>query len=515
MKLARSKSRGAATERIVTTRVAVYTRQSVDRGEQELSSCDAQRATIEAFVKGHATEGWQAMPDRYDDAGFTGANTSRPGFQRLMADVRAGSIDLVAVYRIDRLSRSMQDFTATLNEFTKHGVAFVSVTQNFDTSSSTGKLMANLLGSFAEFERQQIGERIRDKLIETRRRGGWQAGHAPFGYTMAKGALWLHESEAPVVKRIFESYLALNSLSDVADALNAQGLRARKGQLWSKKLIHRVLRCKIVAGWVPYGDEHFEGKHERIIERELFEVVQAKLSRQRQHGGAKAKNKYGHLLRGLLCCAKCGRPMMNTYSRTGAKIWHYYICSSKHNAEANACVGARVPALEIERFVVERIESIGTDPNVIAVAIAATREQARARIPSLEAERRQVSDESRRIVAERDRCLAGIVMGGPAARYLGERVGEIDTQLGELERRGTAIREELLEIENLFITEAEIGAALGEFHGVWGQLIAKERARVLSLLIERIDFDGENGEVEIKYRPGGIRALGHSGGAER
>jgi site-specific DNA recombinase len=515
MKLARTKRSSAATEHVATTRVAVYTRQSVDRGEQELSSCDAQRATIEAFVQGHASEGWRAMPERYDDAGFTGANTSRPGFQRLMADVRSGAIDLVAVYRIDRLSRSMQDFTAILNEFAKHGVAFVSVTQNFDTSSSTGKLMANLLGSFAEFERQQIGERIRDKLIETRRRGGWQAGQAPFGYRMAKGSLWQDEREAPIVKRIFQEYLALNALSDVADALNEHGLRARKGQRWTKKLVHRVLCCKIVAGWVPYGDEHFEGKHERIIERELFQVVQAKLARQRKNGGARAKNKYGHLLRGLLRCAKCGRGMLTTYSKTGTKLWHYYICPARHNAEPDACAGARVPALEIERFVVERIESIGTDPGIIAVAIAATREQARARIPALEAERRQIADESRRIVGERDRCLASIVMGGPAARYLGERVGEIDTQLGELERRGTAIREELIAIENLFITEAEIAAALGEFHLVWGQLVAKERARVLSLLIERIDFDGENGEVEVRYRPGGIRLLGQGTGAER
>jgi site-specific DNA recombinase len=317
------------------------------------------------------------------------------------------------------------------------------------------------------------------------------------------------------VKRIFQEYLALNALSDVADALNEHGLRARKGQRWTKKLVHRVLCCKIVAGWVSYGDEHFEGKHERIIERELFQVVQAKLARQRKNGGARAKNKYGHLLRGLLRCAKCGRGMLTTYSKTGTKLWHYYICPARHNAEPDACAGARVPALEIERFVVERIESIGTDPGIIAVAIAATREQARARIPALEAERRQIADESRRIVGERDRCLASIVMGGPAARYLGERVGEIDTQLGELERRGTAIREELIAIENLFITEAEIGAALGEFHLVWGQLVAKERARVLSLLIERIDFDGENGEVEVRYRPGGIRLLGQGTGAER
>lgn len=206
--------------------------------------------------------------------------------------------------------------------------------------------------------------------------------------------------------------------------------------------------------------------------------------------------------------------MVTTYSMSGTKKWFYYLCQSRHNAEPNACVGSRVPSVDIERFIVERIEGIGRDPRVIACAIESSVEQARARIPLLEAERRRCVDEIRRLCGERDRFIEAIGSGAPAARVLGERVGTIDEQIADFERRSSAAQGELVSIQNVSLTEAEIRAALSAFHGIWSQLIAKERARVLSLLIDRIDYDGENGEFEVKFRPGGIRALGQGAGVE-
>ncbi|MBK9386427.1 MAG: recombinase family protein [Planctomycetes bacterium] len=508
MKLAASKTRGEKRAAPASVRVAVYCRQSVEK-EMEFSSCDAQRATIEAYITAQASNGWFALPERYDDAGYSGGNIQRPAYQRLMQDVREGRVDVVAVYRIDRLSRSMNDFTATLSEFARHAVSFVSVTQAFDTSTSTGQLMANLLGSFSQFERQQIGERIRDKMAETRRRGGWQAGFAPYGYRSAKGALNVVKEEAEVAELIFELYLAMNALSNVATELNARGHRMRSGRHWSKKEVHRVLRCKTLAGWVPYAGEWYEGKHARIIDRGIFELVQTKLSKQSLRGGSSAKNKYGLLLRGLLHCARCQRSMVVTYSMTPTKRFHYYVCRSRHDAEPDPCPGSRVAAGNIEGFVVQQIEAIGSDPRVLAKALQATLDQARARVPELEAERRRHGDEIRKLRAERERFLVGIAAGGPAASVLSERVGQIDESIARAERAEHVAQGELLVIAGLELKDAEIRAALTQFHGVWAKLVAKERARILSLLIDRIDYNGEAGEIEIKFRPGGIRALGN------
>jgi DNA invertase Pin-like site-specific DNA recombinase len=260
--------------------------------EQEFNSLDAQRDACEAYIKAQAHQGWVALDTRYDDGGFTGTNTDRPAFRRLIADLAAGRIDVVVVYKVDRLSRSLLDFVQVMDLFNRHGVAFVSVTQNFSTTESIGKLTLNLLISFSSFERDMISDRTRDKIAAARRRGLWTGGTVPLGYDVVDKHLVVNETEAARARQIFELYTQHGSALTVAHLLNQAGHRtkrheARTGRIkearpWNKADVLRVLRNPLYAGCMASGGDLYPGEHEGLIDRAVFDCVQADLH---DHGG--------------------------------------------------------------------------------------------------------------------------------------------------------------------------------------------------------------------------------------
>jgi DNA invertase Pin-like site-specific DNA recombinase len=253
-----------------TKRCAVYTRKSTTAGlEQDFNSLDAQRESCEQYIRSQASLGWQLIPEPYDDGGFTGANIQRPAFQRLMQDVEAGKVDIVVVYKVDRLSRSLLDFAKLMDRFNRANVAFVSVTQNFSTADAMGRLTLNVLMSFAEFEREMIGERTRDKMAAARRKGKWTGGPPPLGYDVVDRKLVVNEAEAALVRRLFDLYLDLRSAGAVARALNTE-CRTTKHHVsikgtshgareWDKPSVLKVLRNPIPAGLMSCHDEVHEG----------------------------------------------------------------------------------------------------------------------------------------------------------------------------------------------------------------------------------------------------------------
>ena len=240
-------------------RCAVYCRVSSDeRLDQEFNSIDAQKEAGHAFVASQRSEGWIPVADDYDDPGFSGGNTDRPGLKRLMADIERGQIDIVVVYKIDRLTRSLADFSKMVEVFERHGVSFVSVTQQFNTTTSMGRLMLNVLLSFAQFEREVTGERIRDKIAAAKRKGMWMGGVPPLGYDVDNRFLVINETEAAVVRRIFEEMLTIGSPTQIAVNLTADGIttkawttqegQTRKGTRIDKKYLHKLLRNRIYLG---------------------------------------------------------------------------------------------------------------------------------------------------------------------------------------------------------------------------------------------------------------------------
>src|SRR3981081_4069661 len=303
-------------------RCAIYTRKSSEEGlDQDFSSLDAQRESAQAYIQSQAQAGWLCLPERYPDGGFTGGNRARPALARLLADIAAGRIDAVIVYKVDRLSRSLLDFARMMETFERHQVAFVSVTQQFNTATSMGRLILNVLLSFAQFEREIISERTRDKIAAARRKGKWSGGHPLLGYDVAPHTrkLLVNEAEAVRVREIFQLYLEYQALMPVLAELERRGWRnkrwltrqgqARGGRPLTKPRLYELLRNVVYVGQVRYKQEGHPGEHAAIVDAGLWQQVQDLLS---AHGSAAARGgrrSSGALLGGLLRCQPCGCAM--------------------------------------------------------------------------------------------------------------------------------------------------------------------------------------------------------------
>src|SRR5256884_6700071 len=270
-------------------RCAIYTRKSTEYNlDLAFNSLDAQREACEAYIKSQAHEGWRAIPGRYDDGAFSGASLERPALRQLLADVRAGKIDIVLVYKVDRLTRSLADFAKLIELFDAHHVSFVSVTQSFNTSSSMGRLTLNVLLSFAQFEREPIGERVRDKIAASKRKGIWVGGPVPLGYAAVDKKIVVIPVEAEAVRTIFARYLELGSVRALAEDLDHRGIRSKPRRLSNGRTIGggrfgvgalaHLLKNRFYIGEVAYRGEVHRGEHEAILSRDLFEAVQEKLA---------------------------------------------------------------------------------------------------------------------------------------------------------------------------------------------------------------------------------------------
>src|ERR1019366_466635 len=312
-------------------RCAIYTRKSTSVGlEQDFNSLDAQREACTAYIQ--KEPGWTLVDERYDDGGFTGANIERPAFQRLLTDIDAAKIDVVVVYKVDRLSRSLLDFAKLMERFGRAGASFVSVTQNFSTADAMGRLTLNMLMSFAEFEREMIGERTRDKIAAARRKGKWTGGPVPFGYTVEEKRLVVNDDEAVLVREIFPLYLEQRSALAVARIFNERHLLSKsdpaddgKCRTWTKADVLRLIRTPVYAGYVRSHGEFYDGEHEALVDRETFSRAGALLNLAARTTNDPSRNP-DYILRGLLRCACCGSAFTPASTRKGRTEYRYYRC---------------------------------------------------------------------------------------------------------------------------------------------------------------------------------------------
>ncbi|MCA8976714.1 MAG: recombinase family protein [Planctomycetes bacterium] len=386
---AASRPRGTGNAaRPAAVRVAIYTRKSTAEGlDQELNSLEAQRQTVEAYIQSQRTHGWKALPQRYDDGGFTGANTARPSFQRLLADIEAGTVGCVAVYKIDRLSRSLSDFARIMDLFERHGVTFVSVTQQFSTATSVGKLTLNLLMSFAEFERDVISERTRDKIAACRRNGLWTGGRPVLGYDIEDKRLVVNEAEAATVWEIFAAYLERGSLLETARDLRRRGVRTKvfrskrgresAGLPFTKTSLQTLLTNPLYAGMVRAGSALVDGAHKAIVEQATWDAVQELLQRNRRCG-AGPRRKWDAGLDRLLRCGACGQAMSHSYTTRAGRTNRYYVCQTQQNLGADACPGSRVSASAVEEHVFGKVEEAAAEHGLLETAVATEFERHRA-----------------------------------------------------------------------------------------------------------------------------------------
>jgi site-specific DNA recombinase len=501
-------------------RCAIYTRKSTEEGlDQEYNTLDAQRDSGEAYIRSQAHEGWECLPDRYDDGGFTGGNVDRPALQRLISDIEDGKVDCVVVYKVDRFSRSLLDFAKMMEVFEKHHVSFVSVTQQFNTSTSMGRLVLNVLLSFAQFEREMISERTRDKIAATRRKGKWSGGMPLLGYDVdPRGSkLTVNDDEAVRVKAIFELYLEYQALIPVIQELDRRGWvnkrwttrkgHDRGGKQFTKTSLYRLLTNVTYIGKLTYKDEVHDGEHVAIVGDDIWQRVQALLQRNGRTGGAPVRNKFGALLKGILRCVPCNCAMSPTHStHKGNKRYRYYVCTNAQKRGWDNCPSKSIPAPEIERFVVEQIKCIGKDPTLLNETIAQAKSQGQSRVAELEAERRGLERELGKWNGE-VRQLLDQIAPNDANTPATARLADLQERIRVTERRATEVREQVIALRHKLVDEREVAKAMSVFDPVWESLAPREQARVVQLLVERVDYDGANGKVTITFHPNGIRTL--------
>jgi site-specific DNA recombinase len=495
-------------------RCAIYTRKSTEEGlDQEFNSLDAQREAAEAYIRSQAGQGWILLPERYDDGGFTGGNMERPGLRHLLADIEDGQIDCVVVYKVDRLSRSLLDFSRLMEIFERHNVSFVSVTQQFNTATSMGRLVLNVLLSFAQFEREIIGERIRDKMAATRRRGKWTGGTPILGYDLDRSQgrprLVINAEEAARVREIFRLYRSLGSLLPVVQELNRRGWqnkawkgrrgRIKGGRPFGKSSLHALLTNPLYIGKIRYRGALYQGEHEAIVDAEVFEQVQAMLRHNRQVGNVTNRNKYGALLRGLLFCKACGRAMTHTFTCKGQRQYRYYTCTRAIQNGHKVCPSGSLPAGEIERVVIDEIRAIANDRGLQAEVLRQVQEHFAAERAELTTEERQLKRELSRYDAELRRLSA--------SHGAAEQLAELHDRMAQGERRLGEIRQRLQEQEQNSLTAADIDAALADFDGVWDSLSTREQVQLVALLVARVEFDAVESTVAISFHPTALKAL--------
>jgi DNA invertase Pin-like site-specific DNA recombinase len=354
---------------------AAYCRKSIEeRADEAFGSIENQHEAILSFIASHKHEGWMPLTERYDDNGFTGSNTNRPSLQRLLNDIKEGRVNMVIVYKLDRLSRSLVDFVQLLKFFDEHGVAFASVTQPIDTSTSTGKLMLHILSSFAEFERELISERTRDKMCAARKRGKWTGGIAPLGYRVDKEnkKLIIDPEGAKVVKEIFDLYLKGNSTLKIVQIFNEKGYKTNElackngktlgGVKYSVAKIQWMLRHAIYAGKARYNGQIYDGEHEAIIDEETFKRTQALLDQNHRERKVTKNTDCTGLLSHILHCKVCGTFMVHTYTiKNETHKYRYYTCTNAQKFGHSSCPTRSVNSKAIEDAVIESLRKIFTD----------------------------------------------------------------------------------------------------------------------------------------------------------
>jgi DNA invertase Pin-like site-specific DNA recombinase len=428
-----SVSSGGLPPLVRKLRCAVYTRKSSEEGlEMEFNSLDAQREGCEAYIKSQRAEGWILVRDRYDDGGVSGGTLERPALKRLLADIETGNIDIILVYKIDRLSRSMLDFLKLVEIFERHGVTFVSITQSFNTTSSMGRLTLNVLLSFAQFEREVISERIRDKVAASRKKGKWMGGWTPLGYEVRDRKLIIHEVDAEQVRAIFTRFVQLKSATLLARELVIARATNRYGHLLDKGVLYKLLNNRVYIGEAVHKGASYPGEHEPIIERKLWDQAHAILKQNPRKRAGCTRAQTPALLKGLLF-GPDGAAMSPTHTRKAGRLYRYYISQTVIKQGAAACPVRQIPAAEIERIVIEQIRSLLQTPEIIVQTWRAARKS--------------------------------------------------DAAISE-----NAIRDALL-----------------EFQPIWNELFPAEQARIVELLVERIDLRPDR--IDLHLRIEGLTSI--------
>ncbi len=499
-------------------RCAIYTRKSTEeRLDLEFNSLDAQRDAAESFIASQKSEGWVCLPKRYDDGGFSGGNLDRPAYNELMKDIEAGEIDCVIVYKVDRLSRSLFDFAQTMRNFDASGVSFVSVTQQFNTTNSMGRLTLNILLSFAQFEREIISERISDKIAAQRQKGLWCGGQQVLGYDVDRSSaspkLVVNAQEAEMVREIFEMYQSMQSLLPVVLKLNQLGWnnktwltrkgRYKGGRAFDKCSVYALLTNVLYAGKIRHKDKIYDGQHEPIIDPRVFDKVQAQLKEHGRGKGQRLANRYFALLKGLLYCPTCGYAMVHCPTKKKSKVYRYYVCQTALKRGHNQCRTGSIPAPPIEAAVVDSLRCIVDDKGLRREIFTQSEQLLKQRQHRHDLQLIQLSTQHSRDNAE----LKRLATDGEAGDLNNARRKDLKTRITKTQDRIVEIEKALEHLKQCRFGPSDVEDAVSDFDRLWAILRARERVQLMELLVSRVQYDRIEGDLSISYHPTAIAAL--------
>lgn len=484
-------------------RCAIYTRKSSEEGlEQDFNSLHAQREASEAFIKSQKHEGWQLIKVHYDDGGYSGGTMNRPALQVLMQDIEAGKIDVVVVYKVDRLSRSLHDFAKMVEVFDRHDVSFVSVTQQFNTTSSMGRLTLNVLLSFAQFEREVTGERIRDKIAASKKKGMWMGGHPPLGYDIMDKKLILNSAEAEIVRHIYGRYVALGNVRQLCDELARQGITSKSrsstvrpgGSTFTRGALYHLLSNPIYIGQVRFKGAVHAGQHEAIISKELWDGAQQQLAQNKQGVIENYCRTETGFLRDKLFDAATGEALVVAHAKKKERRYRYYISQSlKKLPKSESPRGWRLPGPVIEKTIRSIVSGILSDREILVDALASAKTPSH-HIPDILARAHKVSEESG---AALDGCIArvslqpeGIDMQLSLASFMPSNLEAQDVSLRhyvpmQMKRRGNEMR---LVVEGGLVSNTAIDATLVKsiaYANLWAEELLSGTAKSMTDLAAR------------------------------
>lgn len=493
-------------------RCAIYTRKSTDEGlEQAFNTLDAQREAAEAYINSQRHEGWMPLPQKYDDGGYTGANMDRPALKRLLADIESGIVNCVVVYKVDRLTRSLLDFARIIEVLDKRGATFVSVTQQFNTTNSLGRLTLNVLLSFAQFEREMISERTRDKMSAARRKGKWVGGNLILGYDVAPegGAIVVNHAEAERVREIFRLYLEYGSLIPVVEELTRRDWRMKSwttregrragGKPFVKNTLYNLLTNMTYVGKVRYAGTVYEGEHDRIIDEVTWNGVQLALAKKGRRGERNVGNKHGALLKGLARCASCDLAMIHTYVKKKTKLYRYYVCIKANQSGWAQCATRSVSAPVLEEAVLGQLRGLGNNPTVLRGILRELELRRQKEIQELQRKKTDLEWEMRAIAREMSEVVA---LSTAASRF-----AELQERSQTLDHRHSEILTQL-QLRNAEAADPRrVEETLLAFDPLWEQLSTWERESFIRSLVDRIQYDGPTGNITLAFRSTAARDL--------
>jgi site-specific DNA recombinase len=498
-------------------RCAIYTRKSSEEGlEMEFNSLDAQREACEAYIRSQRQEGWFALPDRYDDGGFSGGTMERPALKRLLQAIERRNVDVVVIYKIDRLTRSLLDFTRIVEQFDAHQVTFVSITQQFSSTTSMGRLTLNMLLSFAQFEREITGERIRDKVAAAKKKGKYMGGLPVLGYDVdrEKKKLIVNEAEAEQVRWVFKRFLELGSSTLLVRELRASACRTkvwttkkgevRGGERWDKSHIYRLLNNPLYIGEVSHKGTRYPGEHEAIVDRALWDRVQAFLETNAHVRGNKTRHESPAMLKGLLRCGCCDSAMAPTFTNRRGRIYRYYHCVKASKTGREECDTGYLAAGVIEDAVLEQLRVVFASPEIISRTWRETAGQKVEMLARLEGELRKAQKEHSEANQRAGQLLATRQSGG-LSKTLANELEEANHALVGLEERIERLTQEVQALRNASLSERDASEALANIEPVWEHLFPQEKTRLVELLVEGATV--HQGGIEVRLRAGGLHTL--------